>query len=668
MYYCIIIEILKPMKQYLITIIAILFAVPIFAQHNNNSDAEHKCSHRVDFESKNMIFGEYNWQSDYLFDYDVKFYFLDIEVQNNTTFVDGNTTIKAEALTTIDTFAFELIPEQTISQLFVNNVEYTEYTREGNNVIVPITTTIPEGTIFDAQIYYSGQPPTGGFFAGVTTAYSSGWDKNVTWSLSEPFAAADWFAVKQDLEDKADSVWVFLTTNSENIAASQGLLTNTVDLGNNKTRYEWKSNYPIDYYLISFAVAEYEEYNIYAHPAELNNDSILVQNFVYNTPGCLENYKSGIDETSSMIELFSDLYILYPFWEEKYGHALTQLGGGMEHQTMSTMGGFSFGLVSHELGHQWFGDNVTCETWSDIWINEGFATYSNYLAEEFLHGESSARSFMSSTHSNAMSQPNGSVYVPEDEVYPGNEWRIFSGRLSYDKGCAIIHTLRHEIQNDSLFFDILETFQTEYSNSTATGDEFKEIANQVTGMNFDTFFDQWYYGEGYPIYDIEYYNLSGEFHMTSIQTTSSTTPFFDMLLDIYIYFEDDTDTTITIHQNESIINFSTFFGKKAIFVDVDPDKWTMEKINNISVGIGEKQNHVSFALGNDKTNNNIILYFNEHNNIEKNITIVDISGKVLFNGQTTDNEYKISTSELSHGIYLVTSTDGNENYVHKFIK
>ena len=154
----------------------------------------------------------------------------------------------------------------------------------------------------------------------------------------------------------------------------------------NKLRYEWKSNYPIAYYLISFAVSEYQEYNIYAHPAGMGGDSLLIQNFIYDAPGCLDYYKAGIDETVGMVELFSDLYSLYPFHQEKYGHCLTAIGGGMEHQTMSTMGNFNFGLVAHELGHMWFGDNVTCATWSDIWINEGFATYTDYLArEKFIH-------------------------------------------------------------------------------------------------------------------------------------------------------------------------------------------------------------------------------------------------------------------------------------------
>ncbi len=267
------------------------------------------------------------------------------------------------------------------------------FSRVDDNVLVPVN-EVPAGGSISAQIYYHGSPPEGGFFSGVTTDYSSAWQKHVTWTLSEPFSAKSWFPVKQVLEDKADSVWVFLTTASTNKVGSQGLLTNVVDVGNNKVRYEWKSSYPIDYYLISFSVADYMDYSIYAHPEEMDTDSLLIQNYIYNNPENLAGKKPDLDNTAEIMELYCNLFTLYPFYKEKYGHCETQLGGGMEHQTMSTMGNFSFHLVAHELGHMWFGDNVTCATWSDIWINEGFATYTDCLAHEFILGEEAGKEFI----------------------------------------------------------------------------------------------------------------------------------------------------------------------------------------------------------------------------------------------------------------------------------
>lgn len=652
------------MKSTILSFVILLISSLSFSQINNDHNIEHKCSHGKSHNFKSADYFLYNWQSEYLDDYDVTFYFLDIEVSNSSIYVDGNTTINGIAKVDLDTFAIELIPDQTITQILFNGVEYTVYERDGNNVIVPVD-EITAGSAFSAQVFYNGQPPTGGFFSGISTG--TGWGKDVTWTLSEPFAASDWFAVKQDLEDKADSVWVFLTTSSDNIAGSQGLLTNIVDLGNGNTRYEWKSNYPIDYYLISFAVSEYQEYNIYAHPEEMDGDSILIQNFIYDATGCLEYYKDGIDETAPMVDLFSDLFILYPFWQEKYGHCLTQLGGGMEHQTMTTMGGFSFGLVAHELGHMWFGDNVTCATWSDIWINEGFATYANFLAEEFIHGWSSGVTFIVGKQNSAMSSPGGSVYIPEDEIYPENVWRIFDGRLSYNKGGAIIHILRHEIQDDELFFDVLETFQTDFSDSTATGEDFKNTAEAVTGMDFDQFFDQWYYGEGYPIYDIEYYNVDGTFYMTSLQNTSSSTPFFEMLMDLRLYFGDGTDTLVSFYQDENLVNFSMYLGKEVLYIDVDPNNWTMEQ-SSVSVSIKEKQSPITFSLGQNQLTEDIILYFADKEYLDKDILISNISGQTVYTGQTSDYEFKINTSFLPKGIYIIKAMNAENSFVKRFVK
>ncbi len=153
------------------------------------------------------------------------------------------------------------------------------------------------------------------------------------------------------------------------------------------------------------------DYSIYAHPQGYA-DSILIQNYIYDHPNILSTYKNAIDQTAGMVTLFSDLMGLYPFHREKYGHCQAQLGGGMEHQTMSTMGDFNTRLIAHELAHQWYGDNVTCATWSDIWINEGFATYGEYLVLEYLSGLSAAASMMQSLHNSIMSSPGGSVYVP----------------------------------------------------------------------------------------------------------------------------------------------------------------------------------------------------------------------------------------------------------------
>jgi len=656
------------MKHLFTSIILTLFYFSSFGQYNDAFNWKKRCSHVPDSNQKALQY-IYNWQNDNLNDYDVKFYWLDIEVTSASTYVAGNGSITAEVTASVlDTFAFELIPEMTIDSFFFNDVKYTGFTRDGNNVLYAVD-AVQQGESITAKVYYHGSPPSGGFFAGVTHEHSDNWNKDVTWTLSESFAAKDWFPVKQDLEDKADSAWVFLTCSSDNIAGSEGVLTNTVDLGNGKTRYEWKTHHAIDYYLLSFAVADYLDYSIYAHPADLNGDSVLIQNFIYNDPGYLNNYQSDIDESVPILELYSDLYILYPFHDEKYGHCLTQLRGGMEHQTMTTIGGFGFHLVAHEMGHMWFGDNVTCATWQDIWVNEGFATYSDYLANENLKGWSEAQQFIKSAQNSAMSKPGGTIYIPEDEIHPGNEWRIFNGRLSYDKGAAIIHTLRHEIQDDDLFFDCLGQYQTQYGDSTATGEDFKNVVEDVTGKDWDYYFDQWYYGEGYPIYDLEWFydeNLK-EFHLASTQTTSATTPLFKMLLDVKLTFDDGTDSVVRFEQTQNFNFFISAQEKKVYSIEIDPDNWTMEKINSLILDLPEiDENPAFFTMGPNPAVDYLNLYFKD--NSERIITVSDLSGRILLQKNSTNQQVSFDVSNLSKGTYLVQVMSDNNKLIKKLIK
>ncbi|HEY9114541.1 MAG TPA: M1 family aminopeptidase [Bacteroidales bacterium] len=655
------------MKRKLTLIILLFLVTGAFAQWNDNFNIENKCTHQP--KNQKMAFEpEYSWQSDLLFKYDVKFYWLDIEVTNTETYVSGSVTINATSIVTLDTFAFELVDAMTIDAFLFNGVQYDGHTRQQDNVLYPIDAIGP-GEDFTVTIFYHGNPQSGGFFSGLSYAHSNTWDKDVVWTLSEPFNAKVWFPVKQDLEDKADSVWVFLTTPPGTMAGSQGLLTNIVPVADGKTRYEWKSKYPIDYYLISYAVTDYQEYNIYAYPEEMNGDSVLIQNFLYNSPGYLENNKAAIDETAQMLELLSNLYILYPFHEEKYGHCVTQLGGGMEHQTMTTIGGFNFGLVAHELGHMWFGDNVTCATWSDIWINEGFATYSDNLCREYILGWNVAEQNMVSKQQDVMSSAGGSVYIPENEISEDNVWRIFNGRLSYNKGAVILHMLRHEIQNDSIFYEVMGTFQTQYSGSTATGDDFRDVAEDVTGMDFHQFFDQWYYGQGYPIYNYEWYSYENSFYLTSTQTTStSVTPLFQMLMDYQLNFSDGTDTIVHLYQTDNLNQFEVYTGKTVVSIEVDPNNWTMEYVQSITVVVEEKDSPVYFSVGPNPAKDYLNVYLLNPSSKEKQIDILDISGKVIRQTTTFENKMTLNTSLLPAGVYLVRVHDGQNTMVRRFIR
>ncbi len=561
------------MKKLLILLCVVIFSTVSFAQHTFHGE-EHKCSGRHHFHSQNKSSEPDYEQSDEMFDYDVKFYWLDIEVDNTSTFIEGNVTVQAVVQNNpLEKFVIELKDYMVVDHVLFAGTQLN-FTHSNDEIHVDLPSTLAIGESFEAQIFYSGTAQNGLF-----NEQSSSWGNDVTFSLSESFKARDWWPSKQVLADKADSAYIYITTPDNLKAGSNGLLTASITMPDNKIRYEWKTNYPINYYLISISVAEYVEYNIYANPTGAAGP-VLIQNYVYNASGCLPYFQEEIDKTVDLLELFSSLFGLYPFHEEKYGHCMAPLNGGMEHQTMTTLGYFEFWLIAHEIGHQWFGDNVTCATWQDIWINEGFASYSDYLSREYLVSQNVADSWMANAHDYVMSQPGGHVYIPEQHAF--DEGMIFDYRISYQKGPAIIHTLRYIINDDDLFFQLLTDFQNQYTDDVATGADFRDLATELTGIDFTPFFDQWYYGEGFPTYSIQYEADGNTLRFTTLQTTSTnTTPFFSTPIEYKINYAGG-NTTVRFEQHHNVQTYEVELPGSFTSIEIDPNNYVLNQDGTIS--------------------------------------------------------------------------------------
>lgn len=592
--------------------------------------------------------------------YDVHFYSLDLEMNNLVTDVVGTAEIHASAREILDSALFELFNTLTITEIRVNGSPVT-YSRVNSAIKVPVNAILNENFII--SIDYGGTPPTaatnplGG--SGMTNASSPSWGNQVTWSLSEPFSAYEWWPCKQSLTDKADSCSIKVTVPSSCMAGSNGTLENVVDLGATK-RYEWMHRHPIDYYLISVAVAQYVDYSIYANPAG-SAGPVLIQNFIYNNPATLTNFQADIDETVDFIELFADLYGPYPFDDEKYGHCMAPLSGGMEHQTMTTQGWFEKGLTSHELGHQWWGDNVTCGSWADIWVNEGFASYSEYLMLENLY-PSSVTSHMNDVHNNVKSQPTGSVWV-EDSL---NEGRIFSGRLTYDKGAAIIHSMRYMVNNDAQFFQGLKNIQTNFADGTALGLDIKSEMEAVSGVDLTEFFEQWYFGSGYPTYSAEW-NLMNDIVFVQInQTTSdpSVTPFFTNPIDIRITRTGMSDTIVRIPVNgsSSIVALEGIANIQNI-THLDYGNWIINNQGTITM-------NSALSIEENNALNEIVVYPNPTegylsinvDNLEHyTVSVINSKGQTVIQKDCNGNE-TIDIRNQPAGQYLINihSSDGNQ--------
>lgn len=638
-----------------------LLTLNTIAQQVTPTITNNKCSHAKFRKNTGVQYA----QSNLLNNYDIKHVKLDIAMERTTINVAGNATLLVQAkVAVLDTIALELLQAIVVDSVKVNNQLVTTYTHTNNHLYTPCTPTA-NGSLVSIQVFYHGAAPYHGFFSGVTNSQFP----EVTWTLSESYQGRDWWPCKQILSDKIDSVDVWITTDSSNKAGSNGLLKNITILGNKK-RYEWHSNYMINYYLISAAVAKYIEYTTYAHPTQLAGDSILIQNYLYNQ-NTLTNYKTEIDKTGKYIEVFSDAFGLYPFWKEKYGHCESELGGGEEHQTMTTIGGgFSDDLVDHELAHQWWGDNVTCASYRDIFINEGFASYCEYVGIERTGTAAQALVKIKSVQNSVLSQTNGSVYVPLADLY--NEFRIFDNVLSYDKGSAIIHMMRFEAQNDSLFFKALQNFQSQFKDSVATGEDLKTVLQNTIGVSYANFFNQWYYGEGYPKYSLVWAQANDTLTLNVNQASSAplVTPLFKMLME-YKLKSAQGDTVVKGYQTANSNEFKFKLNGKTISqLVVDPNFKVVKKVlsNLNTTQLSTINNSLTAELYPNPTTDK--LYITLEGNLMGliHVQITDVSGRIVQQCINANIADAVAVHNLLAGTYFVKITSGTTTVVKVFVK
>jgi len=604
-----------------------------------------------------------NGQKNRLFEsYDVKFYFIDIEANNVNTDIKGNSEVLLELKeTNVDSIALEFTKNAVIDSILINNVALN-YNRKEDTLIVPLTEGNVQSDYFNIIVYYSISGINSSSGKGISNRLNS-LGSRVTWTITEPFYAKNWFPCKQVLTDKADSAYIYITVPDTLMAGSNGILTHISQMPDQKKRFEWKTNYPIDFYLISFAVANYMDYSFYVHIQ--GGDSILVQNFIYNDSSYFWNYKGEIDSTKSLITSFSKRFGPYPFRKEKYGHCLTPGGGGMENQTMTSLNSFNFELVAHELAHQWFGDNVTCSDWQYIWINEGFASYGELVAYEELGKIEDLQDWISWAQTTAKSVSEGSVYVPDEKKT--DDKRIFDHSLSYKKGALIIHMIRYIINDDNLFFEILQDFQSKYADSNASAEDFKKLVEEKSHINFDRFFEQWYYGEGFPTLKINWEQSHDTVYIYIDQLASAPeiTPFFDLQMDFrFDYFEGDS--LILIKLTEPSQKVAIPFTKRINKIVADPDQWILKNLDGVHRMLPDNT-HDLYSIFPNPADTEVYI---EDIELGKPylIKIFDIKGIKRFEMKSNETYTRINLEEFESGIYQIVIYEDDMQEIYHLVK
>lgn len=603
-------------------------------------------------------------------DYDVKHLKFNLALTNTSTYVSGDVTTTAQVtVTTMPVYAFELDGAITIDSFKLNGA-LMPVTSSGAVRKVTLSSAIAQNTVFTAQVFYHGAAAagTGQFFTGGLNPVNTNGFK-LMYSISDDLFADDWWPAKQSLQDKIDSVDMWVTVDDTLKVGSNGLLKNTVPLAGNKVRYEWKTKHPIEYYLISVAVAPYNEYSYYMHYTDGSNDSMLIQNYVYNTPGHLTSTaKAALDSTGLIVDYYSQLFGRYAFDDEKYGHSMSPLGGGMEHQTMTTMGVDAYSdvtLISHELGHQWWGNNVSFASWRDVWLSEGITSYCEQLFVEKFRGTAAQKAYRTKVMNQAKAG-TGSVYVDDTTQV----WRIFDGTLTYKKGASVTHMLRYLAPQDSLFFKGLRRYRQQFYNGTAYTKDLKQAMEIEYGTNLDTFFNQWIYGEGYPSYSARWAQQGSTLVIQIKQNTTkaSSVPCFHMPIEIKL-ITNNGDKIIKLYNNANTQTFVTTCADIVSNIQIDPDDHILN-----SGGLVQKDDAIlnvagvaldEFAVQPNPASDNWLV---KGIPTGAQCILTDMAGKVLWQ-QTATGDIVVPAKDLIPGSYtLSVSNKGTRAVSARLIK
>lgn len=481
-------------------------------------------------------------------------------ISPDTLFIAGVITSNFILNSNSDNIYFDASDSLFIDSVYFENDPATfEHVNHELKINFPLV--LDSGTTHFVKVYYHGIPSSTGFGSFAITPHETA---NTIWTLSEPYGSSDWWPCKQTLDDKMDSVDVFVTTPSQYKSGGPGLLVSEIT-NDGFTTYHWKSNYPIVTYLIGIAVSNYEVYQFYAPH---NGDSVLFYNLLY--PETFDDAVTGINAIVPSFELFSDIFGNYSFAKEKYGHMQFGWGGGMEHQTMSSVTSFNYDLLVHEMAHQWFGDKITCASWRDIWLNEGFATYSTWLSYDFTNDPNHYfEGWLTGARDFIVSIPDGSVWVDDTT----STSRIFDGRLSYYKGAWLLHMLRWELGED-IFFDAIKNYITDPAleyNFATTEDLIIHLESEGDTLLIE-FFNDWFYGEGFPSYHLIWTRDENNFVTIALDQTSSdtSTGFFEMKVPVRLIGDNDSVDVILNHKkNGQLFQFPTSFVVNEIRLDPD---------------------------------------------------------------------------------------------------
>lgn len=485
--------------------------------------------------------------------------FIDINVPEKQIDAEVNITgvIIDSTLSAIDLNFYENLK---ISQLLFNG-QPAAYSHKGSRLSINHIRSITD--TFYISISYGGKPKSVGSVGFVFGEVNK---RPLVYTLNQPEYASIWFPCNDIPSDKA-MLEMKIRNTKENISVSNGKLVSIEEDEIHKT-YHWKTSYPVSTYLIALYSAPYDHFTDYSI---INSDTLDLHYYVM--PEHLENAKKDFTLHNDMISFFSHTFGTYPFITEKYGVAEFLWNfGAMEHQTITGIGytfvsgnNFFRDIYAHELAHQWWGNAVGVKSWDDIWLSEGFATYSEALYNEYKYGKDALRS---------------SMLAKFDESYKGKLYKpdALFGSTVYDKGAWVLHMLRFEI-GDSVFFEILRDYFEKFKYASASTNDFKTVCEDVSGKDLSQFFDQWVFSGADQI-KVEYsYQTKKQYetYLLEVITEQIQTGFLEyhFPLEIKVIYEDATKEILRIDINSRNQTTELKLLKRPAEIIPDPHNWLL---------------------------------------------------------------------------------------------
>ncbi|MCX8523748.1 M1 family aminopeptidase [Chryseobacterium formosus] len=628
-----------------------IFAFHTFSAQYKNENVEKKGLIKKEMKSyaAKMAAGNINTNT---LNYDLQYQRMDISIDPAVYNISGSVTSHFKPNQAMSSIYFDLNNNMNVSQVNYHGQNLTFQQLSTKEIKINFTAALAANVLDSLTIQYNGAPSTANnsFFTNTQSGTA------VLATLNEPYGAQDWFPTKQSLNDKIERFDIKVTTPAQYSVASNGRLMSETILGNGQKRTFWRTQYPVTAYLVALSITNFVKLN-----DTMGTPPFPFVNYLYPSTYAHAPSMDNIEWTKTVMNTFETYFGAYPFRNEKYGHMEFTAGGGMEHQTMTSMGAWSKQLIAHELAHQWFGDKVTCGAWNDIWLNEGFATFGEHVAyEKLTMTNAEFLNYLLNEKNYITSDTEGSVYVADSNL--GSVGAIFNGRLTYSKGGYVVRMMKW-ILGDTVFYQALKDYHARPNlayNYVRTSDLNASFLTS-TGTNFTEFFNDWIYGQGYPTYDIRWKQTGNQVTFKASQTQShSSVSFFEMPLPIKVTGTGGQTAFFALNNtsNNQFFNETVSFPIASVQFNYEyqilEKNSTVTQDNNLSTTDFKTQ---EFSIYPNPAKNELFISGLKK---EANYQILTADGRLVKKGKA---DQKIDITILEKGVYFIMINNSNLKFV-----